>query len=257
MVTMSRRGVLASAAVAAAFGLNDKRLAFINSAQAQTPLEPANGVYKYKVGSIEVTAVYDGIWRKPHDPAFIKNASVEETREALAKAGMTTEFMPIPLTVIVLKIGDKYVMVDSGSGVGQWQAIGTHGARRPRRVAVRTAARQIGAAPHEHIVDAHRARDAVVRGTRVACRRRAVRRANHRPKRRCTRLARGAVLHQRIAAVHAQREHIEHVNALQVSRAQRVGFVALAERCAVAGVVLRIHVPAHLAQRTAVDAASA
>jgi glyoxylase-like metal-dependent hydrolase (beta-lactamase superfamily II) len=30
--------------------------------------------------------------------------------------------MPIPLTVIVLKIGDKHIMVDSGSGVGQWQA---------------------------------------------------------------------------------------------------------------------------------------
>jgi len=126
MVTMSRRGVLASAAVAAAFGLNDRRLAFINPAQAETPLEPANGVYRYKVGSIEVTAVYDGIWRKPHDPTFIKNASVEETREALAKAGLTTEFMPIPLTVIVLKIGDKYVMVDSGSGVGQWQANATN-----------------------------------------------------------------------------------------------------------------------------------
>jgi glyoxylase-like metal-dependent hydrolase (beta-lactamase superfamily II) len=126
MFTMSRRGVLASAAVAAAFGLHDKKLAFVNPAYAEAPLEPANGVYKYKVGSIEVTAVYDGIWRKPHDPTFIKNASVEETKEALAKAGMTTEFMPIPLTVIVLKIGDKYIMVDSGSGVGQWQPNATN-----------------------------------------------------------------------------------------------------------------------------------
>jgi len=126
MFTMSRRDVLASAAVAAAFGLNDKRLAFINPAQAETPLEPANGVYRYKVGSIEVTAIYDGIWRKPHDPTFIKNASVEETKEALAKAGLTTEFMPIPLTVVVLKIGDKYIMIDSGSGVGQWQANATN-----------------------------------------------------------------------------------------------------------------------------------
>ena len=56
----------------------------------------------------------------------IKNASVEETKGALAKAGLTTEFMPIPLTVIVLKIGNKYVMVDAGSGVGQWQANATH-----------------------------------------------------------------------------------------------------------------------------------
>jgi glyoxylase-like metal-dependent hydrolase (beta-lactamase superfamily II) len=126
MFIMSRRGILASAAVAAAFGLHGKKLALVGPAHAEAPLEPANGVYKYKVGSIEVTAVYDGIWRKPHDPTFIKNASVEDTKEALAKAGLTTEFMPIPLTVVVLKIGDKYVMIDSGSGVGQWQANATN-----------------------------------------------------------------------------------------------------------------------------------
>ena len=77
MLIMSRRGLLASAAVAAAFGLHDKRLAFVDTAYAQAPLEPTKGVYKYKVGSIEVSAIYDGIWRKPHDPTFIKNASVE------------------------------------------------------------------------------------------------------------------------------------------------------------------------------------
>jgi glyoxylase-like metal-dependent hydrolase (beta-lactamase superfamily II) len=126
MLIMSRRGLLASAAVAAAFGLHDKRLALVDTAYAQAPLEPTKGVYKYRVGSIEVTAVYDGIWRKPHDPTFIKNASVEETKEALAKAGLTTEFMPIPLTVIVLKIGDRHIMVDAGSGVGQWQANATN-----------------------------------------------------------------------------------------------------------------------------------
>jgi len=126
MFIMSRRGILASAAVAAAFGLHGKKLALVGPAHAEAPLEPANGVYKYKVGSIEVTTVYDGIWRKPHDPTFSKNASVEDTKEALAKAGLTTEFMPIPLTVVVLKIGDKYVMIDSGSGVGQWQANATN-----------------------------------------------------------------------------------------------------------------------------------
>jgi glyoxylase-like metal-dependent hydrolase (beta-lactamase superfamily II) len=124
MLTVSRRGLMASAVFTATFG--HKVLVFPNPAHAETPLEPTIGFYNYKVGSIEVTAVYDGIWRKPHDPTFIKNASVEETKAALAKAGLTTEFMPIPLTVIVLKIGNKYVMVDAGSGVGQWQANATH-----------------------------------------------------------------------------------------------------------------------------------
>jgi hypothetical protein len=67
MLPMSRRGVLASAVVAAAFGLS-RRLEFVSPAHALTPLEPTTGFYRYKVGDIEVTAVYDGIWRKPHDP---------------------------------------------------------------------------------------------------------------------------------------------------------------------------------------------
>ncbi|MGO8205203.1 MBL fold metallo-hydrolase, partial [Rhizobium ruizarguesonis] len=55
-----------------------------------------------------------------------KNASIEDTKEALSKAGLTTEFMPIPLTVVVLKLGNRLIMMDAGSGVGQWQENATH-----------------------------------------------------------------------------------------------------------------------------------
>jgi glyoxylase-like metal-dependent hydrolase (beta-lactamase superfamily II) len=120
MLRMSRRDVVVGVGLAAALGLHH-RVALVGPAQAQEPPDPAKGFYKYKVGSVEVTALYDGIWKKPHDPAFIKNASVDDTKAALAKAGMTTDYMPIPLTVVVLKVGDKLIMVDSGSGVGQWQ----------------------------------------------------------------------------------------------------------------------------------------
>jgi glyoxylase-like metal-dependent hydrolase (beta-lactamase superfamily II) len=120
MLNMSRRDVVVAAGFAAALGLNS-RLAIVGSAQAQPAPDAGKGYYKYKIGSVEVTALYDGIWKKPHDPAFIKNASVDETKAALAAAGMTTDYVPIPLTVIVLKIGDRLIMIDSGSGVGQWQ----------------------------------------------------------------------------------------------------------------------------------------
>jgi glyoxylase-like metal-dependent hydrolase (beta-lactamase superfamily II) len=120
MLNMSRRDVVIGAGLAAMLGLNS-RLAIVAPAWAQPAPEAGKGVHKYKVGSVEVTALYDGIWKKPHDPAFIKNASVDDTKAALAKAGMTTDYMPIPLAVIVLKVGDKLIMVDSGSGVGQWQ----------------------------------------------------------------------------------------------------------------------------------------
>src|SRR5262252_10656438 len=105
---LSRRQFVTAAAFGAALGI-DKRLTFVPPAQAQKTPDPAKGFYTYKVGSIEVTALYDGIWEKPHDPAFIKNASVEETKDALAKAGLTTDFVPIPLTVAVLTINGRHI----------------------------------------------------------------------------------------------------------------------------------------------------
>ena len=60
MFEMTRRQVIFSAAAtAAAFGLNG-RLAFLGAAHAQTAME--RGFHKYSIGSIEVTAVSDGMW---------------------------------------------------------------------------------------------------------------------------------------------------------------------------------------------------
>jgi glyoxylase-like metal-dependent hydrolase (beta-lactamase superfamily II) len=119
MLNLSRRQLIASAAFAAALGL-DRPLTFVGPAHAQRTPDPAKGFHKYKVGSIEVTAIYDGIWEKPHDPGFIKNASVDDTKAALGKAGLPTDFVSVPLTVVVLNVGGRLIMVDSGSG-GQWQ----------------------------------------------------------------------------------------------------------------------------------------
>ena len=118
MLDLSRRDFVISASLAAALAL-DKTLA-ISPAFAQKTPDPAKGFHTYKVGDVAVTALYDGIWEKPHDPAFIKNASVEETKDALAKAALPTDFVSIPLTVTVLKVGDRLILVNSGSG-GQWQ----------------------------------------------------------------------------------------------------------------------------------------
>ena len=117
MPHFSRRDFVLTTAFAAALGLTERL--FIPAAVAATA-EPTIGHYKYKVGEIEVTALYDGIWKKPHDPAFIKNASVDETKAALAAAGLPNDYMPIPLTVVVLTIEGKHVMIDAGSGA-QWQ----------------------------------------------------------------------------------------------------------------------------------------
>src|SRR5215831_12404014 len=112
MLNLSRRDFVVSTAMAAALGLN-ARLA-VSPAFAKTP-DPAKGFVTYKVGAAEVTALYDGIWEKPDDPAFIANASVEEV-----KAGLPADFVSIPFTVVVVKTGGKTIMCDSGTG-GQVQ----------------------------------------------------------------------------------------------------------------------------------------
>ena len=103
MLNVSRRELVIGAALAAAFGINP-RLVLIAPAEAQPAPGPGMGFHRYKVGSVEVTALYHGIWRKPHDPAFIRNASIEDTKVALAAAGTTTDYVPIPLTVVVLRL---------------------------------------------------------------------------------------------------------------------------------------------------------
>ena len=115
MITPSRRDVVVSAAASAAvFGL-DRPLAFIGSALAQES-GPAQGFHRFKLGDVEVTTVYDGIWERPHDPQFIKNASVEETKAALRAAGLTDAHVPITFTVTFLKMGGRTIMFDSGTG---------------------------------------------------------------------------------------------------------------------------------------------
>lgn len=126
MQSISRRGFVVSAATAGAvFGL-DGPLEFMTPAFAQAPSQALldKGFVKFQVGDIEVTQLYDGIWEKPHDPGFIKNASLDETKAALKAAGLNDAHVPISFTVTIVKIKDQYVMFDSGTGAQGPQTAG-------------------------------------------------------------------------------------------------------------------------------------
>ena len=118
MLNLSRRDFVVSTGLAVALGL-DGRLA-ISPAFAQKTADPAKGFVTYRVGGADVTALYDGIWEKPHDPAFIANASVDDVKGAMTKAGLPADFVSIPFTVVVVRNGGKTVLCDSGTG-GQVQ----------------------------------------------------------------------------------------------------------------------------------------
>ncbi len=113
MTQVTRREAILSATAAATLGLVGP-LEFVAGAFAD---EARNkGFTTYKIGDIECTSLYDGIWKKKHDDGFIRNASVDETKTALAKAGLSTEFVPIEFTQTVLKTGGKTILIDAGTG---------------------------------------------------------------------------------------------------------------------------------------------
>ena len=118
MLNMSRRDFVVSTGLAAALGLNSRLV--ISPAFAQKTPDPAKPFVTYKIGYAEVTAIYDGIWEKPHDPAFIANASLDDVKAAMTKAGLPADFVSIPFTVVIVKTGGKTVLCDSGTG-GQVQ----------------------------------------------------------------------------------------------------------------------------------------
>jgi glyoxylase-like metal-dependent hydrolase (beta-lactamase superfamily II) len=124
MQSMTRRNVVLSAAAAGtAFGLS-KSLEIISPASAQqgeaaSALNPKGlKFHRFKVGDIEVTQVVDGAIERDHNPAFVKNASVDEVKAALKAAGLSDEKVPNCYTITIVKIGDRQVMFDSGNGLG-------------------------------------------------------------------------------------------------------------------------------------------
>ena len=112
---LSRRTFVASATIAAAFGLNSRLIVNVAEAAQVTP-DPAQPFTRYKVGDAEVTAIYDGVWERPYKPNLIANASVDDVKAALTKANLPDAFLTLPFTVSVIKQGDDVILCDSGTG---------------------------------------------------------------------------------------------------------------------------------------------
>ena len=110
---MSRRQALTGTAALAAAPLVDTR-----SAQAAAPVadKQAPSFYRYKVGDIMVTVVSDGKNVFKLEDSFIPNARKEDVGAALEKAYMPSGMMTIYFAPLVLNIGGKVVVIDTGNG---------------------------------------------------------------------------------------------------------------------------------------------
>ena len=111
MTALSRRSFLTGpmlAAGAAALPMPGQAAAPISAAQGP-------GVYRYKLGDYQLTALYDGIWYLPIDDKFMRNASGTEVNDALAAAFLPPSVLPISFTALLVNIGRKLVLIDTGT----------------------------------------------------------------------------------------------------------------------------------------------
>ena len=113
MINVTRRNFLASSAGVTALGLSGQ-LAFLPSAQAADLRE--KGHYTYRVGDIEVTSIYDGVWQNDSFDGIAAGISGDDVKAALAEAGQTTDYIPIEFAFTVVKTGGKTILLDAGTG---------------------------------------------------------------------------------------------------------------------------------------------
>lgn len=91
---------------------------FAGSSYAAAPLakKPGPAFYRFRLGAFEVTALYDGIWNRPLDETFVRNAPFAEVRQALADNFLATDKLPLPFTALLVNTGRKLVLIDTGTG---------------------------------------------------------------------------------------------------------------------------------------------
>ena len=118
MTALTRRTVL-SGTIAAA-GASALSSALPPTARAAAPLsgQQAPGYYRYKVGTIEITVVTDGVNRFKFPDGFVTNKSRDDVNDALAAQYLqpAKDMAAIPLSPCVVNTGSKLVVLDTGTG---------------------------------------------------------------------------------------------------------------------------------------------
>lgn len=91
--------------------------AAIAPVQAAAPAAKTQGpgVYRYKLGSYQLTALDDGTWFLPIDDKFVRNASRFQVNEALAAAFLLPDVLPVSFTALLVNTGATLVLIDTGT----------------------------------------------------------------------------------------------------------------------------------------------
>ena len=110
---LTRRHLLAGAA-----GIATAPLLPSVSAQAAAPMaeKQAPSFYRYKVGDVQVNAIFDGSLTFDLNDSFVLNAKKDEVNAALDKAFLPQDKMTLLFTPLAINIGGKTVVIDTGMG---------------------------------------------------------------------------------------------------------------------------------------------
>lgn len=86
------------------------------SAQAAAPLAGTQSpaTFRFKIGTIEVTALHDGVAARPLDAGFVRNAELKDVQAVLAENFLPTDTLNISFTTLLVNTGSKLVLIDTG-----------------------------------------------------------------------------------------------------------------------------------------------
>lgn len=76
---------------------------------------PNQGIYRYGVGDMRLTALHDGIFRRPLE-GLVRNATLEELQGALAECNLATDALTVTFTPLLIEYGERRVLIDTGHG---------------------------------------------------------------------------------------------------------------------------------------------
>lgn len=82
-------------------------------------LNNVTGLYRFYVGEYEIIVINDGFIGLPLS-LLAANAAEEDILALMRAYGLDTEFAPLPIGVVLIRTGDRLVLLDTGTGASEF-----------------------------------------------------------------------------------------------------------------------------------------
>src|SRR5262245_2691848 len=110
MTEVTRRTLIAGSAVTAVA----TAMCGVPSGSGKAATPPVGkqtaGLYRYKLGDLELTALNDGTWYRPIDEKFVGNVPFAQVQKVLTDSFLPADKLPIPFTTLLVNTGRQLVL---------------------------------------------------------------------------------------------------------------------------------------------------